>query len=52
MSRCEQQPSSNHRPGACDRNQRCNCREGWTSLCLNVNPERAGGAYGYVDMGG
>src|SRR5438477_2673075 len=32
---------------------RCrNCREAWTSLCLNVNPERAGGAYGYVDMGG
>jgi glutathione-independent formaldehyde dehydrogenase len=21
-------------------------------VCLNVNPERAGGAYGYVDMGG
>ena len=21
-------------------------------MCLNVNPERAGGAYGYVDMGG
>src|SRR5258708_35159678 len=32
---------------------RCrNCREGHTSVCLNVNPERAGGAYGYVDMGG
>ena len=32
---------------------RCrNCREQHTSLCLNVNPERAGGAYGYVDMGG
>ena len=28
------------------------CREGNTSVCLNVNPERAGGAYGYVDMGG
>ena len=23
-----------------------------TGVCLNVNPERAGGAYGYVDMGG
>jgi glutathione-independent formaldehyde dehydrogenase len=21
-------------------------------VCLNVNPSRAGGAYGYVDMGG
>jgi glutathione-independent formaldehyde dehydrogenase len=32
---------------------RCrNCREQHTSLCLNVNSERAGGAYGYVDMGG
>jgi glutathione-independent formaldehyde dehydrogenase len=32
---------------------RCrNCRVQHTSLCLNVNPERAGGAYGYVDMGG
>src|ERR1700726_946201 len=32
---------------------RCrNCREGHTSVCLNVNPERAGGAYGCVDMGG
>jgi glutathione-independent formaldehyde dehydrogenase len=28
------------------------CREGDTGVCLNVNPERAGGAYGYVDMGG
>src|SRR5258707_6212515 len=28
------------------------CREGNTGVCLNVNPERAGGAYGYVDMGG
>src|SRR5882762_9118136 len=28
------------------------CKEGDTSVCLNVNPERAGGAYGYVDMGG
>jgi glutathione-independent formaldehyde dehydrogenase len=32
---------------------RCrNCREGKTGICLNVNPGRAGGAYGYVDMGG
>ena len=30
---------------------RC-CREGDTGVCLTVNPERAGGAYGYVDMGG
>src|ERR1700731_2032092 len=28
------------------------CREQNTGVCLNVNPERAGGAYGYVDMGG
>lgn len=28
------------------------CREGETGLCLNVNHDRAGGAYGYVDMGG
>jgi glutathione-independent formaldehyde dehydrogenase len=28
------------------------CREGQTGICLNVNPARAGGAYGYVDMGG
>jgi len=28
------------------------CREGKTGICLNVNPSRAGGAYGYVDMGG
>ena len=28
------------------------CREGFTGVCLNVNPGRAGGAYGYVDMGG
>jgi len=28
------------------------CRERATGLCLNVNPARAGGAYGYVDMGG
>jgi glutathione-independent formaldehyde dehydrogenase len=32
---------------------RCrNCREGQTGICLNVNPGRAGSAYGYVDMGG
>src|SRR6266849_7648962 len=32
---------------------RCrNCREGETGVCLNVNGDRAGGAYGYVDMGG
>lgn len=28
------------------------CREAQTGVCLNVNPSRAGGAYGYVDMGG
>src|SRR5262249_34233608 len=28
------------------------CKERGTGVCLNVNPERAGGAYGYVDMGG
>lgn len=28
------------------------CREQKTHICLNVNPERPGGAYGYVDMGG
>ncbi len=32
---------------------RCrNCREGQTGICMNVNPARAGSAYGYVDMGG
>ena len=32
---------------------RCrNCKERKTGICLNVNPARAGGAYGYVDMGG
>ncbi len=32
---------------------RCrNCKEGQTGVCLNVNPERPGSAYGYVDMGG
>jgi glutathione-independent formaldehyde dehydrogenase len=28
------------------------CKERNTGVCLNVNPSRAGGAYGYVDMGG
>jgi glutathione-independent formaldehyde dehydrogenase len=28
------------------------CREQQTGVCLNVNRGRAGGAYGYVDMGG
>lgn len=28
------------------------CREQQSGVCLNVNPARAGGAYGYVDMGG
>src|SRR5699024_1260841 len=28
------------------------CDEGKTGVCLNVNPERPGAAYGYVDMGG
>ena len=28
------------------------CREQQSGVCLNVNPSRAGGAYGYVDMGG
>jgi glutathione-independent formaldehyde dehydrogenase len=28
------------------------CKERATGVCLNVNPARAGGAYGYVDMGG
>ena len=27
------------------------CKEQHTGVCLNVNPARAGGAYGYVDMG-
>src|ERR1700758_4131251 len=32
---------------------RCrNCKEGKTCICLNVNGDRAGAAYGYVDMGG
>src|SRR5882757_9066684 len=28
------------------------CRKTNTGVCLTVNPGRAGGAYGYVDMGG
>src|ERR1700753_1463287 len=28
------------------------CKEGHTDVCLNVNPDRPGSAYGYVDMGG
>ncbi len=35
---------------ACGRCRMCN--EGRTGICLNVNPARAGAAYGYVDMGG
>jgi glutathione-independent formaldehyde dehydrogenase len=35
---------------ACGRCRMCN--EGKTGVCLNVNPGRAGAAYGYVDMGG
>ena len=32
---------------------RCrNCKESKTGICLNVNPDRPGSAYGYVDMGG
>jgi glutathione-independent formaldehyde dehydrogenase len=32
---------------------RCrNCKEQNTGVCLNVNPDRPGSAYGYVDMGG
>lgn len=35
---------------ACGRCQ--TCKEQNTGVCLSVNPARAGGAYGYVDMGG
>jgi len=28
------------------------CKRGDTGICLNVNPARAGAAYGYVDRGG
>jgi glutathione-independent formaldehyde dehydrogenase len=32
---------------------RCrSCKEQHTHVCLNVNPDRPGSAYGYVDMGG
>lgn len=32
---------------------RCrNCKQRKTGVCLNVNPDRPGSAYGYVDMGG
>mgnify|MGYP001032779690 CR=1 FL=1 len=32
---------------------RCrNCKERKTGICLTTNPDRAGAAYGYVDMGG
>jgi glutathione-independent formaldehyde dehydrogenase len=32
---------------------RCaNCKSRKTGICLNVNPDRPGSAYGYVDMGG
>jgi len=32
---------------------RCmNCKAERTDICMNVNPEHPGGAYGYVDMGG
>ena len=32
---------------------RCrNCKERKTGICLNVNPDRPGSAFGYVDMGG
>ena len=35
---------------ACGRCTRC--KTGDTGVCLNVNPDRPGSAYGYVDMGG
>ena len=35
---------------ACGRCRTCKSMD--TGVCLTVNPERAGGAYGYVDMGG
>jgi len=28
------------------------CKQGDTGVCLHVNPDRPGSAYGYVDMGG
>ncbi|PZQ50802.1 MAG: formaldehyde dehydrogenase, glutathione-independent [Rhodovulum sulfidophilum] len=35
---------------ACGRCRTCRSQD--TGVCLTVNPSRAGGAYGYVDMGG
>ena len=35
---------------ACGRCERC--KTGDTGVCLHVNPDRPGSAYGYVDMGG
>lgn len=35
---------------ACGRCKMCKKQD--THICLNVNPDRPGGAYGYVDMGG
>ncbi|GAA4889123.1 formaldehyde dehydrogenase, glutathione-independent [Streptomonospora salina] len=35
---------------ACGRCRNCTARR--TGICLNVNPDRPGSAYGYVDMGG
>src|ERR1700741_1966153 len=35
---------------ACGRGR--NCKERHTDVCLNVNARQAGGAYGYVDLGG
>ncbi|WP_320669005.1 formaldehyde dehydrogenase, glutathione-independent [Patulibacter defluvii] len=35
---------------ACGRCRRC--KTGDTGVCLSVNPDRPGSAYGYVDMGG
>lgn len=35
---------------ACGRCQNCKTQD--THICLNVNPDRPGSAYGYVDMGG
>lgn len=35
---------------ACGRCRTCRAQD--TGVCLTVNPARAGGAYGYVDMGG
>jgi len=35
---------------ACGRCEMCRTQN--THICTNVNPERPGGAYGYVDMGG